>query len=236
MSSPRNASSQAHGALAQHLVAGEVAVGVVVGLEVVDVDDRDAERRLGAAGAGHLPRQQFLQRAPVGQAGEGVVACQLLHLAEQLLAFALDLLQLGDVGRAGVDEPLVGGEGASWSAASASCRPLPGTRVSKLAEAPPANSPAASVSARSRSSGWVRSSRRHAPQLLGGVAEVPRPGAVRLAAIARRSSIVQSMSWESSKKRRARLSARAWRLTISAISSITTVSETSVKSQRVRGE
>ena len=68
-------------------------MGVVVGLEVVDVDDRQAERRLGAAGAGHLPRQQFVERAPVRQPGEGVAAGQVLHLAEQLLAFGLDPLQ-----------------------------------------------------------------------------------------------------------------------------------------------
>ena len=44
------------------------------------------------------------------------------------------------------------------------------------------------------------------------------------------------MSWERSKKRRARSSARARRATMPVISSITTVSEIAVKSQRVSGE
>ena len=114
-------------AFAQDRVAGEVAVGVVVGLEVVDVDDRQAERRLGAAGPRHLARQLLVERAPVRQAGEGVAAGQGLDLGQQLLAFGLDPLQLGDVGGAGVDQRLVRRPGSSSSAASASCRPWPGS-------------------------------------------------------------------------------------------------------------
>lgn len=79
-------------------------MGVVVVLEVVDVEDRDAERCERAAGAGHLLRQLFLQHPPVRQPGEGVPPGQVLDLVKQLLAFGLDLLDLGDVGGAGVDQ------------------------------------------------------------------------------------------------------------------------------------
>ena len=47
---------------------------------------------------------------------------------------------------------------------------------------------------------------------------------------------MESMSWERSKKRRARRSARARRATMMLVKSITTLSETAVKSQRVNGE
>ena len=49
-------------------------------------------------------------------------------------------------------------------------------------------------------------------------------------------SAVQSMSWERSKKRRARRSAFVRRATMALVRAITTASETAVKSQRVSGE
>ncbi len=56
----------------QALVAGLVAAGVVDRLEVVEVDQHERERRVGAADALELAREVFVERAVVAQAGERV--------------------------------------------------------------------------------------------------------------------------------------------------------------------
>ncbi len=56
----------------QALVAGLVAVLVVDGLEVVEVDEHERERRRGAADALELAREVLVERAVVAQPGERV--------------------------------------------------------------------------------------------------------------------------------------------------------------------
>ena len=70
------------GDAAQHDVAGGVAVGVVDGLEVVDVDERDRQRALVAAGALDLGEQGGQQRAAVRDAGQAVDGREVLGLGE----------------------------------------------------------------------------------------------------------------------------------------------------------
>ena len=60
------------GDAAQHDVAGRVAVRVVDRLEVVDVDERDAQRPLVAGRALDLGEQGGEQRLAVGDAGQAV--------------------------------------------------------------------------------------------------------------------------------------------------------------------
>src|SRR3954452_2777428 len=66
--------------LAQHRVAGGVAVGVVDGLEAVDVDQHGRQRAAMAARAGDRGAQHVVGVAAVGQAGEHVGAGELLEL------------------------------------------------------------------------------------------------------------------------------------------------------------
>jgi hypothetical protein len=54
------------------LVAGLVAVGIVDGLELVEVHEHERERLAGAPGALELAREVLLERAVVAQAGERV--------------------------------------------------------------------------------------------------------------------------------------------------------------------
>src|SRR5690606_25962755 len=67
---------------AQHLVAGEVAVAVVVFLEVVEIED-DGDQLAAAAGGGELAGELALELAPVGQAGERVRERERAHLLEE---------------------------------------------------------------------------------------------------------------------------------------------------------
>src|SRR5450756_496119 len=59
----------------QQYVAGDMAVGVVVGLEVVHVDQGDGERVAGAPGASQLAVNLLVPAATVCGPGEGVGAC-----------------------------------------------------------------------------------------------------------------------------------------------------------------
>ena len=67
---------------AQHLVPGAMAVGVVDLLEAVEVDQADAELPSVAPGARELAGESLLEHAPVGQAGQGVVAAGVVMLLE----------------------------------------------------------------------------------------------------------------------------------------------------------
>ncbi len=89
----------------QHLVALGMAVGVVDGLEVVEVDDHDAERALERGRAGDLVPQPLVAGAMVQQTREPVAA----RLLAQRVALSRGLererrhrreaLDLGDLGR-----------------------------------------------------------------------------------------------------------------------------------------
>jgi hypothetical protein len=79
------------GHLAQHAVAGRVAVAVVDLLEPVDVGQQQREARLGVAGAaavgarraraGQRGVQRDVERAAVGQAGQRVLVGHLALVA-----------------------------------------------------------------------------------------------------------------------------------------------------------
>src|SRR5665647_1881913 len=58
----------------QEYVTGGMAVGVVVGLEVVNVDDDDGERGTGAVGASQLAVHLLVPAATIRSPGEGVPA------------------------------------------------------------------------------------------------------------------------------------------------------------------
>ena len=88
---------EAPGDRGQHLVAGGVAPAVVDGLEVVEVDEEQAERRLAALAARQGVTQAVAQQRQVAQAGEGVV----IGLVRQLL---FERLALGHV-TAGEHQP-----------------------------------------------------------------------------------------------------------------------------------
>jgi hypothetical protein len=70
---------------AQQHVALEVAVGVVVLLEVVDVDHQHRQRPALVVAAVPLALQAVLQRAPVRHAGERVLGGEFGELAVDLL-------------------------------------------------------------------------------------------------------------------------------------------------------
>ena len=133
-------------------------MSVVVVLEVVDVDDRDAERRLVRRARAISCGSISCRRPPVRQAGERIAAGEVLDLPEQMLAFGLDLLHLGDVGGAGVDQGLVRRE------LGAPAQPVPAAVFRLLAGLEGKGrgtfeQAGASATVRSRSSGWIRSSR-----------------------------------------------------------------------------
>ena len=81
---------------AQRVVAGQVAVAVVVALEVIDVDHQHRQRQPGAVAALHLQRQPLAEVAVVVEAGEAVGDRQLGEARVQRLelARALDDLLL----------------------------------------------------------------------------------------------------------------------------------------------
>ena len=62
--------------VAQHVVAGQMAVVVIDALEVVDVHHQQRQGRVLAAGAGQLGLQRLHQGAAVGGTGQRVLAGQ----------------------------------------------------------------------------------------------------------------------------------------------------------------
>ncbi len=120
--------------LDQHRVAAGMAEAVVDGLEAVDVQEQQGQRRAGAPGARQHPRQRLAQRQPVRQGGEHVDPRQLRQPP-------LGLLEFGHVYTQGVDAqhltlgPDVGhvaGLGAAGGAGGGDlafeCHPLTGQR------------------------------------------------------------------------------------------------------------
>jgi uncharacterized protein (DUF2236 family) len=83
----------------QHGVARGVAVEVVDGLEVVEVDGQQAERAVGAAG------EHRAERAAVGDAREVVDVGQAVGLGLRGEQHLLHVVDLGDVEDAAVQEP-----------------------------------------------------------------------------------------------------------------------------------
>ncbi len=83
---------------AQGGVADGVAEAVVDGLEEVDVDQREADGRLGADARQH-PGEVFVEAAAIGQPGQGVVARLELHAFHALQHLALVQLVEAPVGR-----------------------------------------------------------------------------------------------------------------------------------------
>ncbi len=75
------------GELAQERVAPEVAVAVVVALEVVEVDDGDAQRGAGAPGPRHLGGDDVVPAAAVGQAGQRVPLGRVGEALQEFGAF-----------------------------------------------------------------------------------------------------------------------------------------------------
>ena len=73
------------GDAAQGVVAGQVAVAVVVALEVIDVDHQDRQRQPGPVAALHLQRQPLAEVAVVVEAGQPVGDGQLGEPRVQLL-------------------------------------------------------------------------------------------------------------------------------------------------------
>ncbi len=63
----------------QRLVAGEVAIGVVVGLEPVDVDHDEAQQRLAAARPFVLLGEGLVEGAPVGEPRQPVLPGERLQ-------------------------------------------------------------------------------------------------------------------------------------------------------------
>src|SRR5215217_6119789 len=61
---------------------------VIDRLEAVDVDEQDTDRLIGPRRTRGLVRECLLERAPVAQAGERVLACELVCA----LALTLELL------------------------------------------------------------------------------------------------------------------------------------------------
>src|SRR5438046_8634205 len=61
------------GKLPEQLVARLAPVGIIDRLEPLDIDDRDGEPALRAAGGNHLLLQALQKQAAVGEAGERVV-------------------------------------------------------------------------------------------------------------------------------------------------------------------
>ena len=73
---------------AQGVVAGQMAVLVVVGLEVIDIDHQQAQRRVIERAARAFTGEGVLQPAAVVQAGEGVDVGILLGVENDLVALA----------------------------------------------------------------------------------------------------------------------------------------------------
>src|SRR5690606_39638284 len=69
---------------AQHFIASDVAVLVVVGLEIVDVDHQQRQFALIAQGAAPLDLQVFVEVAAVGQAGRSEEHTSELQSREKL--------------------------------------------------------------------------------------------------------------------------------------------------------
>lgn len=65
-----------------------MAVAVIEGLEVVEVDHSDRHGQPVAPGAGELPGQRLVTRTPVGQRRQRVGAGQVTDLVLRLLAAA----------------------------------------------------------------------------------------------------------------------------------------------------
>ena len=87
---------QRAGDLAQQLVAGRVALGVVDALEVVEVQDHGAERMPVTARAGDLLADAQLHRAVVEDARQRVGAGDVLDVLERLRVAAGDGGEAGD--------------------------------------------------------------------------------------------------------------------------------------------
>ena len=86
-----HAGAQQRGDLLEHLVAGEVAAGVVDHLELVEVEVEEGVLRARSSARGvEAVLQALLELAAVDQAGERVVAREVDHLA-------LHAAELGDV-------------------------------------------------------------------------------------------------------------------------------------------
>ena len=84
MSVARRRDDHSDGGLAQHVVAGLVAVLVVVALEVVEVEQGDVEGRAVAPAAGDLAAECLLPTAAVRHAGQLVGGGQALQPLDQL--------------------------------------------------------------------------------------------------------------------------------------------------------
>src|ERR1700754_349113 len=78
------------GDLLEEAVPDLVAVGVVVVLEPVQVEDRDAECRAAAIGAGDLAVELLVPRPAVEQPGEVVCAGRDLETTEELTSVDRD--------------------------------------------------------------------------------------------------------------------------------------------------
>src|SRR5439155_4420407 len=72
------------GKLPEQLVACLAPVGIIDRLEPLDIDDRDGEPALRAAGSNHLLLQALQKQAAVGEAGERVVIGEILELLRLL--------------------------------------------------------------------------------------------------------------------------------------------------------
>ena len=83
---------------AQAGVAGRVSVGVVIGLEVVDIDDQQAQRRVVPAALRERPSERDVERSPVRQSRQSVLAGEIHQALVDVGQGGLGLLDLGDVG------------------------------------------------------------------------------------------------------------------------------------------
>ncbi|MNP08273.1 hypothetical protein D3C76_1003340 [compost metagenome] len=81
----------------QAVVALDMAVVVVVLLEVVDIEKDQRQRLAGALGAGPLHFQHGVEHAPVGHTGEAVLVGVFLQLLLQVDQLLFGLLALADV-------------------------------------------------------------------------------------------------------------------------------------------
>src|SRR5205085_9743221 len=72
------------GGLLQQAIPGLVAAAVVVALEAIEVEHRDAERRAATPGSRDLARELLLPGPPVGEPGQLVRACDPLRPPEEL--------------------------------------------------------------------------------------------------------------------------------------------------------
>jgi len=81
----------------QAFVAGGVAIGVVVFLEVVDIDHGDGDRRADALGMAQLLQQHGIEAAAVGQAGQAILHGPRFELLVGGAELLLELDAGGDV-------------------------------------------------------------------------------------------------------------------------------------------